>query len=175
MKLAGDGGTLLHHDQLLLFLLVAVERQRGRELLNKRIDQLLLVVAQVTSGGQGGQQNTILGMAVHQPPLEGRAAGGKRRQAARAQMTPFIVAGDVRLTGKFLMIFLIFNVVNPKLKIAEQSQILQAVQYRRETFAKRDLHMQATVCLPEEREDLVFLLKPGGFLLDALFQYRVAF
>ena len=47
---------------------VAVERQRGRELLNKRIDQLLLVVAQVTSGGQGGQQNTVLGMAVHQPP-----------------------------------------------------------------------------------------------------------
>lgn len=40
VKLAGDGGTLLHHDQLLLFLLVAVERQRGRELLNKRIDQL---------------------------------------------------------------------------------------------------------------------------------------
>lgn len=32
---------------------MAVERQRGSELLNKRIDQLLLVVAQVTSGGQG--------------------------------------------------------------------------------------------------------------------------
>lgn len=72
------------------------------------------------------------------------------------------------------MVFLIFNVVNPKLKIAEQSQVLQAVQYWRETFAKRYLHMQATVRLPEEREDLVFLLKPGGFLLDALFQYRVA-
>ena len=105
-----NNGNLINL-QGMLFLLVAVERQRGRELLNKRIDQLLLVVAQVTSGGQGGQQNTVLGMAVHQPPLEGRAAGGKRRQAARAQMTPFIVAGDVRLTGKFLMVFLIFNVV----------------------------------------------------------------
>ena len=61
--------ALFHHDQLLLLLLMAVECQRGRQLFNQRIHQLLLVVAQMTPGGQGRQQNTVLGVAVCQPPF----------------------------------------------------------------------------------------------------------
>ena len=34
--------------------------------------------------------------------------------------------------------------------------------------------MQAAVGLPEEREDLIFLLKTGGLLFNALLQHRIA-
>ena len=71
------------------------------------------------------------------------------------------------------MIFFIFHVVHPKLQVVQQGQILQAIQDRRETFAQRHLHMQAAISLPQEREDLVFLLQPRGFLLYAFFQYRI--
>ncbi len=55
MQLAGDGGALFHDNQLLLFFLVAVERQRGGQLLYQGIHQLLLIVAKMASGGEGRQ------------------------------------------------------------------------------------------------------------------------
>ena len=174
MKLAGDGRALFHDDQLLLLFLMPVERQRGRELFDQRINQLLLVVAQVTPGWQRCQQNTVLGVAVGQAPLQGGAAGRQRRQAARAKMAAFVIAGHIRLTGKFLMVIFVFHVVDAQLKVVKEGQILQAVQHRRETLAERHLHVQTTVGLPQEGEDLVFLLQSGRFFLNALFQHRVA-
>ena len=113
---------------------MAVERQRSGQLLDQRIDQLLLIVAQMPPGGQRGQQDTVLGMAVRQSPLQCRTAGGEGRQASRAKMTAFVIAGHVGLTGKFLMIIFIFNIVDPQLQVMQQGQILQAIQHRREAF-----------------------------------------
>jgi hypothetical protein len=59
---------------------------------------------------------------------------GQRRQAARAKMAAFVIAGHIRLTGKFLMVFFVFHVVDPQLQVVQQGQILQAVQHRREAF-----------------------------------------
>ncbi|SSW84248.1 Uncharacterised protein [Klebsiella pneumoniae] len=130
VQLAGDGRALFHDDQLLLFFLMPVERQRGRQLFNQRIYQLLLVVAQVASGWQGGQQNAVLSVAVRQAPLQGRAAGDQRRQAARAKMAAFVIAGHIGLTGKFLVVLFVFHIVDPQLQIAQQGQLLQAIQHR---------------------------------------------
>ncbi|STW06446.1 Uncharacterised protein [Klebsiella grimontii] len=66
---AGDGGALLHDDKLLLALLMPIEGEGAGELFNQRIHQLLLIVAQMATGGQGGQQNTVLIMGVRQPPF----------------------------------------------------------------------------------------------------------
>ena len=73
------------------------------------------------------------------------------------------------------MIFFVFNVVDPQLQIVQQRQVLQAVQHRREALAQRYLHVQTAVGLPQERENFVFLFESGGFFLNPLFQYRVAF
>ena len=56
MKFARNGGTLFHHNQLLLTLLMPVECKRCGQLLNQGINQLLLIVAQMATSGQGGQQ-----------------------------------------------------------------------------------------------------------------------
>ncbi|CSF63814.1 Uncharacterised protein [Shigella sonnei] len=74
MQFARNGGTLFHHDQLLLTFLMAIQRQRGGELFNQGIQQLLLIMAKMTPLRQGRQQNTVLRMRVSQPPLQGRAA-----------------------------------------------------------------------------------------------------
>ena len=50
-------------------------------------------------------------------------------------MAAFVIAGHIRLTGKFLMVIFVFHVVDPQLKVVKQGQILQAVQHRREAFA----------------------------------------
>ena len=70
MQLPRDGSALFHDNQLLLFFLMPVQRQRGCELFHQGIHQLLLVVAQMPSGGQGSQQNAVLGVAVRQTPLQ---------------------------------------------------------------------------------------------------------
>jgi hypothetical protein len=92
VQLAGDGGALFHDDQLLLFFLMPVERQRGRQLFNQRIHQLLLIVAQVTSGWQRRQQNAVLGVAVDSrhfrvvpPPVSGGRPRGQRWQPLSSQ------------------------------------------------------------------------------------------
>ena len=64
MQFASNGGTLLHNNQLLLALLVPVQRQRSGQLFNQRVHQLLLVVAEMASVWQGGEQNTVLGMCI---------------------------------------------------------------------------------------------------------------
>ena len=46
-----------------------IEGEGAGELFNQRIHQLLLIVAQMATGGQGGQQNTVLIMGVRQPPF----------------------------------------------------------------------------------------------------------
>lgn len=74
MQFARNGGTLFHHDQLLLTFLMAIQRQRGGELFNRGIHQLLLIMAKMTPLRQGRQQNTVLRMSVSQPPLQGCAA-----------------------------------------------------------------------------------------------------
>ena len=50
-------------------------------------------------------------------------------------MAAFVIAGHIRLTGKFLMVVFVFHVVDAQLKVMKQGQILQAVQHRREAFA----------------------------------------
>ena len=55
MKFARNGGTLFHHNQLLLTLLMPVERKRCGQLLNQSINQLLLIVAEMASVRQGGE------------------------------------------------------------------------------------------------------------------------
>lgn len=74
MQFARNGGTLFHHDQLLLTFLMAIQRQRGGEVVQRGIHQLLLIMAKMTPLRQGRQQNTVLRMRVSQPPLQGRAA-----------------------------------------------------------------------------------------------------
>ena len=74
MQLASDSGPLFHDDQLLLFLLMAVQRQGAGQLFNQRIHQLLLIVAEMTANRQRRQQDAVLIMRIRQPPLQRRAA-----------------------------------------------------------------------------------------------------
>ena len=175
MKFARNGGTLFHHDQLLLTLLMPVERKRGGQLLHQGINQLLLIVAEMASLRQSSEQDTILGMRIGQSPFQRDTAVNGGQRAARTQMAAFLITAGIGLAGKFLMIVFIFQVINPKFNIMQQGQILQAVQYRREAFAQRYLRVQAAVGLPQEREDLVFVLQARCFLLYPLFQHRVTF
>ena len=69
VEFPGDGGALLHDDKLLLAFLMPVKGEGAGELLHQRIHQLLLIVAQMPPGGQGGQQNTVLIMGIRQPPF----------------------------------------------------------------------------------------------------------
>ncbi|CNU96691.1 Uncharacterised protein [Salmonella enterica subsp. enterica serovar Bovismorbificans] len=69
MQFAGNGGTLFHDNQLLLALLMPVERQSRGKLFNQRVHQLLLIVAEMASIGQRRQQNTVLGVRVGEPPF----------------------------------------------------------------------------------------------------------
>ena len=86
-------------------------------------------------------------------------------------MAPFIITADIGLAGKFLMVLFIFLVINPQFDVMHLGQVLQTVQHRGESFAKRHRRMQTAVGLPEKREDLVFLLQPGRFFSDALFEH----
>ena len=117
MKFACNGGTLFHHDQLLLTLLMSVERECCGQLLNQGINQLLLIVAEMASVRQGGEQNTILGMRIGQPPFQCDPAVNRGQRAARTQMATFFITAGIGLTGKFLMIVFIFQVVNPEFNI----------------------------------------------------------
>ena len=90
-------------------------------------------------------------------------------------MAAFLITADIGLAGKFLMIIFIFQIIDPQFNIMQQGQILQSVQYRREAFAQRHLRVQAAVGLPQEREDLIFVLQTRRFLLYPLFQHRVTF
>ena len=74
MQLASDSGPLFHDDQLLLFLLMAVQRQGAGQLFNQRIHQLLLIVAEMTANRQRRQQDAVLIMRIRQPPLQRCAA-----------------------------------------------------------------------------------------------------
>ncbi|MNI58547.1 hypothetical protein D3C73_1136610 [compost metagenome] len=120
MQFACNGGTLFHHNQLLLTLLLPVQRQRRGQLFNQCINQLLLVVAKMTSVRQRGQQNTILSMRIGQSPFQCDSAVNGGQRAARTQMTPFFITADVRLTGKLLVIIFIFQVVHPQFDIMQQ-------------------------------------------------------
>ena len=90
-------------------------------------------------------------------------------------MTAFVIAGHIGLAGEFLVIFFVFNVVDPQFDIMQKRETLQAVEHWRKAFTKRDLRMQTAVCLPQERENFVLLLQTRRLLLYALFQHRVAF
>ena len=78
MQFARNGGTLFHHDQLLLTFLMPIQRQRGGELFNQGIHQLLLIMAKMTPLRQGRQQNSVLHMRIGQSPFQGRAAIANR-------------------------------------------------------------------------------------------------
>ena len=64
MQLAGDSGPLFHDDQLLLFLLMAVQRQGTGQLFHQSVHQLLLVVAEMAANRQRRQQNAVLIMRI---------------------------------------------------------------------------------------------------------------
>ena len=120
MEFASNGGTLFHHDQLLLTFLVSVQRQCCGELFNQSIDQLLLIVTEMTPVRQGGEQNTVLGMRIGQPPFQRSATINGGQCASWTQMTTFFIATGTRLAGKFLMIIFIFQVINAQLNIVQQ-------------------------------------------------------
>gem|GEM_PF-3831592 len=69
-------------------------------------------------------------MVIRQPPLQRRAAAGRRQDAARAEVAADVIAGHVRLAGKLLAIILIFQIVDAQLDVVQQSKILQAVKHR---------------------------------------------
>ncbi|VFS73988.1 Uncharacterised protein [Kluyvera cryocrescens] len=52
------------------------------------------------------------------------------------------------MAAKLLMVFFVFNIVNPHLNFAQRREFLQAVQNRGDTFAQRYAGVQAAVGLP---------------------------
>ncbi|KWZ96996.1 nitrate reductase molybdenum cofactor assembly chaperone [Citrobacter koseri] len=152
MKFAGNGGTLFHHNQLLLAFLISVQRQRSGQLLDQRINHLLLIVTQMAPVRQRRQQNAVLRMGIGKSPFQRSAAVDRGQRAARAEVAPFVITTAVGLAGELLMIIFIFQVINPQFNIVQQRQVLQAVQHRGEALAQRHLGMQAAVGLPQECE-----------------------
>ena len=148
MQLAGDSGPFFHDDQLLLLLLMAVQRQGAGQLFHQGIHQLLLIVAEMAANRQRRQQDAVLTMRIRQPPLQRCSAIRQRRQIAWTEVAAFIITVIIRVAGKLLVIIFVFQVVNPYLDIAQQRQPLQAIQYRRNTFAERGAGVQPAVGLP---------------------------
>lgn len=97
---------------------------------------------------QRRQQDAVLTMRIRQPPLQRCSPIRQRRQIAWTEVAAFIITVIIRVAGKLLVIIFVFRVVNPYLDIAQQRQPLQAIQYRRNTFAERGAGVQPAVGLP---------------------------